>query len=309
MKYRIGVDLGGTNIAVGLVDEQYNMVAHASVPTLAKRPAAQVVADICGAINSVLGRGGVLINACLSIGIGAPGICDVERGIVLRSYSLSWENIPVCAMLAEHFHVPIRLDNDANCAALAEVRAGAAVGYNNAVLVTLGTGIGTGIIIDGKLYSGLKGSGTEMGHMMLIMNGELCFCGRRGCWDAYASATALIIQAKQAALIRPESALNSLEKLTGKGIFEAAEQGDIAACAVVREYCGYLAVGISNIVNALAPEIILLGGGISKQGERILEPVRRYLSENCFDKRAEALPVLQVASLGNEAGIIGAAAL
>ncbi|NLX64822.1 MAG: ROK family protein, partial [Clostridiaceae bacterium] len=201
------------------------------------------------------------------------------------------------------------VDNDANCAALAEVKAGAAKGYKNVVLVTLGTGIGTGIVINGSIYSGLKGNGTEMGHVLIDYDGELCFCGRRGCWDAYASATALIVQAKRAASGRPESVLNHLPEITGKSVFDAAKQGDITAKAVVKKYCEYLALGISNIVNALAPEMILLGGGISYEGDLILNPVRDYIKEYCFDTREDALPILGIASMGNDAGIVGAASL
>lgn len=306
---RVGVDLGGTNIAVGLVNERHDMIACTSVPTGAKRPAEQIVADLCGAVDSVLQKAGLRAEDCEMIGVGAPGTCDVQRGIVIRSYSLSWANIPLSAMMGERFSVPIRLDNDANCAALAEVKAGAAVGYENIVLVTLGTGIGTGIVIHGKIYTGLKGNGTEMGHVMLDMDGELCTCGRRGCWDAYASATSLIVQAKRAAASRPESALNRIENMTGQSVFEAADQGDVTAKFVVAQYCEYLAIGISNIVNALAPEMILVGGGISRQGDRILDPVRKYVRERCFDTREDALPIIQVASMGNDAGIIGAAAL
>ncbi|MEN6593631.1 MAG: ROK family protein [Clostridiaceae bacterium] len=306
---RVGVDLGGTNIAVGLVNERHEMIAYTSVPTEAKRPAELIVADLCGAVDSVLQKAGICADDCDSIGVGAPGTCDVQRGIVIRSYSLSWANVALSAMMKERFSVPIRLDNDANCAALAEVKAGAAVGYENVVLVTLGTGIGTGIVIHGKVYSGLKGNGTEMGHVMLDMDGELCTCGRRGCWDAYASATALIVQAKRAAASRPESLLNRIEKMTGQSVFEAADQGDVTAKFVISQYCGYLSIGISNIVNALAPDMILVGGGISRQGDRILNPVREYVREFCFDTREDALPIIQVASMGNDAGIIGAAAL
>jgi len=307
--YRIGVDLGGTNIAVGLVNERHEMIAYTSVPTGAKRPAAPIVADLCDAVDTVLQKAGIRADDCEGIGVGAPGTCDVQRGIVIRSYSLSWENVPLCAMMKERFSLPIRLDNDANCAALAEVKAGAAVGYDNVVLVTLGTGIGTGIVIHGGIYSGLKGNGTEMGHVMLNMDGELCTCGRRGCWDAYASATALIMQAKRAAASRPESVLNRIDNITGQAVFEAADQGDVTAKFVISQYCEYLAIGISNIVNALAPDMILVGGGISRQGDRILDPVREYVRKYCFDTREDALPMIQVASMGNDAGIIGAAAL
>lgn len=309
MTYRVGVDLGGTNIAVGLVDQQHKIVASSSVPTQAFRGVSQVVADICEAVNFVIHQAGATIDDCSMIGVGAPGICDVKKGLVVRSYSLAWENVPLGDMLTECFEKTVRLDNDANCAALAEVKAGAATGCRNVVLVTLGTGIGTGIVINGSIYSGLNGSGTEMGHAMLMLDGDLCSCGRRGCWDAYASATALIAQARKAAAQRPESVLSGFPDLTGKDVFEASLRGDVCAKAVIREYCNYIAVGVSNIVNILAPDMILIGGGISCQGETILEPIRKYIKENCFDKRDEALPILRVASMGNDAGIIGAAAL
>ncbi|MGE5614334.1 MAG: ROK family protein [Bacillota bacterium] len=307
--YRVGVDLGGTNIAVGLVNDKYEIVAFTSVPTRAKRPAEQVVEDIAGAINSVLEKGAVTVKDCSMIGIGAPGTCDVERGILIRSYSLAWERVPIVSMLHERFGTTVRVDNDANCAALAEVKAGAAKGCKNVVLVTLGTGVGTGIVINGSIYSGLKGNGTEMGHMLIDYDGELCTCGRRGCWDAYASATALIVQAKRAAAARPESLLNRLPEITGKSVFEAADKGDVTAKVVVKQYCEYLCLGVTNIVNALAPEMILIGGGISREGDRILNPIREHIREYSFDTREEALPVVKVASMGNDAGIVGAAAL
>lgn len=307
--FRVGVDLGGTNIAVGLVDENYQIVARHSVPTNAGRPVEQLVADIAGAIKTVLQIAGKDISSCAMIGVGAPGTCDIPNGVVIRSYSLSWKDVPLSEMLQKYFQIPVHIDNDANCAALAEVKAGAARGCQNMVLVTLGTGIGSGIVLDGKIYSGLSGSGTEIGHMLIDHNGELCFCGRRGCWDAYASVTALIIQAKRAAAGRPESILNTIPQINGKSIFEAADKGDITAKAVVAQYCSYIALGISDIVNIFAPEMILLGGGVSAQGDKILDPVRKYIRENCFDKREEAMPRLGIASMGNDAGIVGAAAL
>lgn len=307
--YRVGVDLGGTKIAVGIIDQQHKIISSNTVPTNAHRGHSQVIADISNTIDSLLHQNNMTVDDCSMIGIGAPGICDVKKGIVVRSYSLAWENVPLVNEIGAHFHIPVRIDNDANCAALAEVIAGAAIGCKNMVLVTLGTGIGTGIVINGSIYSGLNGSGTEMGHAMLLLNGDICSCGRRGCWDAYASTTALIVQAKRAAAQRPESSLNHFVQLTGKDIFDAYEHGDVCAKTVIHEYCNYIAVGISNIVNILAPEMILIGGGISREGETLLEPIRAYIRENCFDKREEALPTIKVAIMGNDAGIIGAAAL
>lgn len=246
---------------------------------------------------------------CASIGIGSPGTCDGENGVVARAYNLGWFNVPVCAMMTEHFGLPCRLSNDANCAALAETVAGAAVGCRNMVLVTLGTGVGGGIIQDGKIVSGVGGTGAEVGHALLVLDGEPCTCGRRGCWEAYSSATALIRQARQAAAEHPESLLAGAEEITGKTVFDAADRGDETANAVVDRFCDYLGAGVTNIVNALAPEVILIGGGISRQGERLLAPVRRYVEKNCFGGKDGAIPIIAAARLGNDAGIIGAAAL
>lgn len=307
--YRVGIDLGGTNIAVGVVNDSFEIISYTTVPTEAHRPAEQVVATMAQAVQTVLAQAGLKAEDCAGIGVGAPGTCDVENGVVYRSYSLDWTDLPLAEMLGSYFPLPVLVNNDANCAALAEVKAGAAKGRSNIVLVTLGTGVGSGIVLDGKIYSGLKGNGAEMGHMTIQLDGEPCFCGCRGCWEAYASATALIRQAETAAKQHPASLLNRVGKIDGKRVFDAADQGDETAQAVIDRYCRYLAVGIVGIVNMLAPEMILVGGGISRQGERILAPVRAYVAKNSFDKRPEALPVIAPAQMGNEAGIVGAAAL
>ena len=307
--YRIGIDLGGTNIAVGVVDDRHRIVAEASLPTGAHRPAEQVVADMCRAVELALDKAGLTPADCASIGVGAPGTCDPERGVVVRAYNLNWFDVPVCAMLTAHFGLPARLSNDANCAALAETVAGAAVGCRNMVLITLGTGVGGGIIVDGRIVSGLGGAGGEPGHSLLVLDGEPCTCGRRGCWEVYASATALIRQGREAAAAHPTSLLNRYPELTGRDVFDAADAGDEAAQAVLERYYVYVAAGITDLVNILSPEMVLIGGGISRQGERLLRPIRRYVAANCFGGESRPQPIIQAAQLGNEAGIIGAAAL
>ena len=187
--------------------------------------------------------------------------------------------------------------------------AGAAVGCRNMVLITLGTGVGGGIIVDGQIVSGLGGAGGEVGHSLLVLDGQPCTCGRSGCWEAYASATALIRQGKEAAAAHPDSLLNRYPALTGRDVFDAADDGDAAAKAVLDRYYDYVAAGITNLVNILSPEMVLIGGGISRQGERLLAPIRRYVAANCFGGAERPQPVIQAAQLGNEAGIIGAAAL
>ena len=307
--YRIGIDLGGTNIAVGVVNDRYEIVARRSVPTGAERPAEEVIRDMGDAVEEALRQAGLTAADCASMGVGSPGACDPQTGVVKRAYNLNWFDVPVCRMLHQRFGIPVRLGNDANCAALAEVVAGAAVGCQDMVLITLGTGVGSGIISRGKILSGLRGGAGEAGHMLLVLDGEPCTCGRRGCWEAYASATALIRQGKAAAAAHPASLLNRYPDLTGRDVFDAADAGDAAAQAVLERYYVYVAAGITNLVNILSPEMVLIGGGISRQGERLLAPVRRYVAANCFGGDARPQPVIQAARLGNEAGIIGAAAL
>lgn len=308
--YRIGIDLGGTNIAAGVVDEAQHIVAEASLPTGASRGPEAVAEDICRAAALAMERAGITAAHCASVGIGSPGTCDSRRGVVVRAYNLGWFDVPVCDMVTRRLGLPCRLSNDANCAALAETVAGAAVGVRSMVMVTLGTGVGGGIISDGKLLEGVGGTGAEVGHTVLMLDGEDCTCGRKGCWEAYASATALIRQGKRAAAAQPGSLLAGYgDALTGKDVFDAAAAGDAAAQAVVDRYCVYVAAGVTDLVNILGPELVLIGGGISRQGERLLAPIRRYVAANCFGGTERPQPVIQAAQLGNEAGIIGAAAL
>lgn len=307
--YRIGIDLGGTNIAVGIVDEQHHILEEISVPTGATRPYVDVIADMISAVEQALSAAKLTAADCASIGIGSPGNCDSDRGVVVRAYNLGWFNVPICEILQRHFGIPVRISNDANVAALAEAVAGAALDCRNMVLITLGTGVGGGIIIDGKIYAGMRTAGAEMGHSLLVLDGEPCSCGRNGCWEAYASVTALIRQGKQAAAEHPESLLAGVKDMMGIDIFCCADRGDAIAQQVIDRWCDYVAAGLTDIVNTLAPEKILIGGGISKQGERILQPIRRYVADHCFGQHEGAIPEIQCAMLGNDAGIIGAAAL
>lgn len=307
--YKIGIDLGGTNIAVGLVDEDYKLKTKNSVPTNAKRSVEEVVDTICNAVDSLLFQTGVGLDMISSIGIGAPGTCDEDLGVVCVSYSLAWKNVPIVEMLKKRFNVGVKLNNDANCAALAEVKAGVAKNKKRVVLLTIGTGLGSGIVLDGKVYSGFKGNGTEFGQMLVDFDGVLCACGRRGCWDSYVSASGLVREAQAAMRERHETKLHQYEHLTAKDVFEAYDCGDATAKAVLREYCHYLAVGVSNIVNILGPEMVVFGGGVSARGDVFLPPIEKYIRENCFDKREEAMPELAIAMMGNDAGVIGAAAL
>ncbi len=306
--YRIGIDLGGTNIAVGVVDEAHHIVGAASRPTESGNGTAALLDDIAECVHAALRRCGLSLRECSGVGIGVPGTCDTARGVVRYAHNIRWDGVPVTELLRQRLGLPAYLGNDADCAALGEVVAGAAKGCGSALMVTLGTGVGGGFVVNGQIWSGHGGLGGEFGHMCIEMDGAACSCGQRGCWEAYASATALIWQAKVAAAAHPESALNVVD-LNGATIYELAAAGDAAACAVTAKFAEYVGVGLVNFINALFPEVILLGGGVSGAGDALLVPVRAYVKAHAFVRDAEALPEIRAAALGSDAGIIGAAAL
>ena len=307
--YRIGVDLGGTNVAVGVVNGAHQILCAGATPTEAARGPEGVLDDIARCIRDVLAAGRIHPEECLGVGIGSPGNCDAHSGVVRNAHNLGWNSVPVCQMLTERIGLNAFLANDGDCAALGEVKAGAARGASSALLVTLGTGVGTGLIIDGHIFAGHRSLGGEFGHMKIQLDGEACTCGQRGCWEAYASATALIRQATRAAQAHPESALNAAEKIDGKAVFTALAAGDETARSVVARYAEYVGVGIVNLVNGLFPEAVLIGGGVSGAGEALLGPVREYVQQNLFVGDPALCPPIRAAALGNDAGIIGAAAL
>lgn len=307
---RIGIDLGGTKIAAGVIDENYSLLSRAEVPTRASLGAEAVIADMAECARMALAEAGYGISDCAGAGIGSPGLCNTAEGSVRNAHNLGWYGVPVCDMLSKELGIPVKVDNDANCAALGEVVAGSAKGSRSALMVTLGTGVGGGIIINGEIYSGWQSLGGEIGHMCIVMDGEQCSCGEKGCWEAYAASSALVRQAEKAAAEHPESALAACAgELNGKKIFAAVAEGDAVAKAVVERYCAYVGVGIVNLVNAIYPETIIVGGGISAVGETILGPIREYIGEHFFASKKELMPALVQAELGNDAGIIGAAAL
>lgn len=307
--YRIGIDLGGTNIAVGIVDETQRIVGTAQTPTLPAEGAEAVLDRIAACAAEAAAAAGVGLADCAGAGLGAPGTCDMRNGIVRYAHNLGWDGLPAAEQLRARLGMPVFLGNDADCAALGEMVAGAAKGCSSALLVTLGTGVGGGFVVDGKIQSGWRGLGGEFGHICVAMDGEPCSCGRRGCWEAYASASALIRQAAAAAAGDPGSALNGAGALSGRSIYAAAAAGDAAALAVTERYAQYVGVGLVSLLNALFPEVILLGGGISGAGEALLAPVRRFVAENAFIRDASLLPEIRAAALGGDAGMLGAAAL
>ena len=309
MSYYIGIDVGGTNLVAGLVEESGAIRHKVSQPVDRSLDGDALSRLLAQLARRAAQEGNVSLTDIRAVGAGFPGLVDNRTGVVVQTANMPFDHTPVRALFQSIWDVPFFLGNDANCAAIGEYWAGAAKGCDPAVVVTLGTGIGSGMVSGGKLFTGFANSGMETGHTIIYPGGVPCTCGNRGCWERYGSATALIRQGKRAAAAHPDSLLNDYAALTGRDVFNAADRGDTAAQAVLERYYVYVAAGITDLVNTLAPEMVLIGGGISRQGERLLAPVRRYVSANCFGGEQRPQPVLRAAQLGNEAGIIGAAAL
>lgn len=312
--YYLGIDLGGTNIAIGLVDEQGHIIHRGSIPTGRERSADVILKDMAMLALEVAKEAGVDLERINSVGVGSPGAPDVQNGIILYNNNLGFRNVPVRAELQKYLPLPIYVDNDANCAALAEGLIGAAGGVRYSVTVTLGTGIGGGVIIDHNIYSGFNNAGSELGHMVVKAGGKLCTCGRKGCWEAYASARGLIEAAQEAAAEAPGSLLytmvnGDLSKMTAKTPFDAAKEGDAAAAAVIDQFLDFLAVGMGNIINIFQPEVIVVGGGVSKEGDALLVPLEEKVAREHYGQEGIPAAKIRLALLGNDAGIVGAALL
>ena len=316
--YRIGIDLGGTNIAAGLVNESYQIVRKGSVPTNAQRDPALIVDDIAMLCKKICAEEGVELTSIDAIGIASPGIANHDDGVVEYSNNLPFRKLPICAMLRERTGVEnIHVENDANAAAWGEAVAGAAKGTKKSVMITLGTGVGGGIIIDGKVFSGFNYAGGELGHTVIEKDGAPCSCGRRGCWEAYSSATALIRMTREkmeeCAAQGRETLITKLVaekgKVSGKTAFDAMRAGDEAGKEVVETYLAYLATGLGNMINIFQPEVISLGGGVSNERENLLRPLIPLVRKEQYGGDLVSLTKICVAELGNDAGIIGAAFL
>lgn len=305
----IGIDLGGTNIAAGVVSEDGKILIQDSVPTDSTRPNIEIVKDMAELSKSLIERLGKSTEDIKGVGIGCPGTIDFEKGEVVYSNNIKMEHFPIAEEFKKFLDLPVKVDNDANCAAMGEYTA-SGKGSDSFMLITLGTGVGSGLVINGKMFRGFNGAATEAGHMTLVSDGEMCTCGKAGCWEAYASVTALIRQTKRAMEKNPQSLMNELAqkegKVSGRTAFDAAKAGDDAAKAVVSAYAGYVADGITSVENIIQPEIIAVGGGISREGEYLLEPVRKRVAETRFNKFMPKTEIV-TAKLFNDAGIIGAA--
>lgn len=308
---RIGVDIGGTTVKAGILDDNNVIIARAVVPTLMEHGFEGMIDDIAAAAFQAADSIGIPMSEFPCIGFGCPGMVDTDSGIVIHAGNLGWTNRPARNALQALFPVPVYLGNDANCAVAGEMVNGAAKGYQNVLMLTLGTGVGGGVILDGKIVTGGRGLGTELGHMKLTYGGEPCTCGMTGCLEAYASVTALIRDAERAMTIEPGSLLNVYRRehgsIDGKAICDCADRGDTAAIRVLAQYEEWLAAGTGSLISIFRPDVVLFGGGLSAQGDKLLIPVREKAKDHTFAGHILELPPFKEAMLGNDAGIIGAA--
>ena len=314
--YRIGIDLGGTNIAVGIVDDEHKIVVKKTTPTLAKRPPEEIVADMARVCLEACAELKIDIKDIANIGIASPGIANPVNGCVEYANNLPFLRFPIVKLLADGLGIDrsvIKIANDANAAAWGEAVAGAAKGSANSIMVTLGTGVGGGIIINNKILVGFNSAAGEIGHIVIEQDGAPCGCGRRGCWEAYSSATALIRMTKEAVeeckkTGRYTSMLKA-ERISGRTACDAMRAGDEVGTEVYNKYVKYLATGITNLVNIFQPEVISLGGGVSNEGQSLIDAITPLVRAEQYGGDVVALTQLRIATLGNDAGILGAAAL
>ena len=318
MMYRIGIDLGGTNIAAGIVNESFEIIAQDSVPTNVGRPPEQIVDDIAALCKRLIASCNLTEGEIASLGIASPGIVDDETGEVIYTNNLNFRHFPILPLLHERINIKeMHIENDANAAAWGEAIAGAAKGSRSSVMITLGTGVGGGIIDSGKVFKGFNSAAGELGHIVIHVDGRPCSCGRKGCWEAYSSATGLINMTSEKIeecnrtgrpTVMTELAAEK-GRVTGRTAFDALRKGDEAAREVVDEYVKYLASGLASMINIFQPEVLSIGGGISNEGQYLLDLVTPLVREQQYGTGLVPATDIRIAQLRNNAGIIGAAVL
>lgn len=312
-KYIAGIDLGGTTIQTVLTDEDYNIVTKYKSDTLAEEGPAAVIGRMMDAIDHVLEESNLSKKDLLGIGLGIPGLMDIEKGISLFAGNLSWENIQVLQPFKDRFQVPVYMDNDVRVNALGEWYFGAGRGVKNMVLITLGTGVGAGIIIDGKMLRGPQSAAGEVGHMIIVEDGPACTCGSRGCLEVFASATGMMRRCKELMLENRDSLLwqmceGNIDKVRTYMIDKAHDQGDKVGRQVMAETAYYLGIGLTNVVNIFNPELVVIGGGVSKAGERLLGPAREFVNKRAMVVQRQHYKLV-AAQMLDEAGMLGACTL
>ena len=308
------MDLGGTNIAVGLVNEKMEIVKKTSAPTRAERSAEAIAEDIAALCRGLCRQQGIEPRELVSVGIAAPGIANGDSGVVEYCCNLPFRRFPLAEEVARRLGVErVKIANDANAAALGEAVAGAAKGAKDSVMITLGTGVGGGIILNGRIYDGFNHAGGELGHMVIEKDGALCGCGRRGCWEAYSSATALVRMTKEKIeechAAGRETLMAKAERISGRTACDAMRKGDEAAKEVYDRYVSYLACGLTNMINIFRPQVISLGGGVSGEGQSLIDALLPLVRKEQYGGEVVENTELRIALLGNDAGLIGAAML
>ncbi|MBQ1237685.1 MAG: ROK family protein [Oscillospiraceae bacterium] len=314
MKYYVGIDLGGTNIKAGVVDEEYHILGRGKKKTSVPRPAEEIMDAMAECAEEAVKDAGLGWDDIEAVGVGVPGTANEKTGVVEYANNLYFKDVPMRDYLSEKLGKNVYITNDANAAALGEVLAGAAKGASDAVAITLGTGVGGGIIIDGKLFSGFNYGGAELGHMGIVVGGRECTCGRRGCLETYASATGLVKTTKEVMDQNPDSLMweefhKNGDHVSGRTAFLAAGRGDKAGQQVVDTYVAQLGYGLASIINILAPEIMVIGGGVSHEGENLLKPLVAEMLPQLYVRDPAKQTRIVLATLGNDAGLIGAAFL
>ncbi|MDE7107638.1 MAG: ROK family glucokinase [Clostridiales bacterium] len=308
--YCVGVDIGGMSVKVGVVDQNGKILKKDKVVTDVAGGPHKIINDISLLIKSLVD---INDRDFLGVGIGCPGAINSARGTVDRAFNLNWHHVALVDELARTINRHIKVSNDANVAALGETMFGVGRTYTDTIFLTLGTGVGGGIVLNGKLYEGNESKGAEMGHMVLVVDGEPCSCGRRGCMEAYCSATALIRETKKAMLADKNSAMwkfsSTLDDVDGRTAFECSKQGDAAANAVVDYFVKYLGEGMLNFANIFRPQAIILGGGVCAQGDYLIYKLKDYCKDRNYGFADTPRFDILTAQLGNDAGIIGAAGL
>jgi glucokinase len=314
--YYLGIDLGGTNIAAGIVDENYKIIKKDKTPTKAHRPIGDIMDDMAALCERLVNDCNLTFDDIEYAGIASPGSIDPENQVVHYANNLPMTEFAIGDELKAR--IPLKrvyLENDANAAALAEAKAGAGKGCQNLVMITLGTGVGGGVVINGKLYSGFNYTGAELGHTVIEFNGKPCSCGRKGCFEAYCSATGLKNLTKEKLQETKDTVMwdmikGNLENVSGRTAFDAAKQNDQAGLEVVDKYINYLACGITNMVNIFQPEVLCIGGGVCGEGDYLLIPLVKLVERDQYGFEHQTKPCqIKIAELGNDAGIIGAAVL
>ncbi len=311
MGYYCGIDLGGTNIKAGIVDGEGKLLNKLSIKTNAERSMEEIIHDMGQLAVDAIKDAGLEIKDIEAIGIGSPGTPDNDEGLLVYSSNLPFNKAPMRKLIREVVDLPVYIDNDANCAAMAEAVAGAGKGAKDSVTITLGTGVGAGVIVNGRIFSGFNQAGSEFGHTVLVSGGVQCGCGRKGCFEQYASATALARMTREAAEANPDSLLNKVKDEFGEWnaqiAFVAMREGDEVASKVVDQYTDYLSDGLANAINAFMPEVLIVGGGVCNEGDPLLIPMREKTMARPYFGPGVPKTRIALAQMGNDAGIVGAA--